>query len=320
MRNRFSPTRSTSWALTFTLVVVTVASMGCPSNTPPAAIVWPISGTTQMDGPLSSTFGPRLKASEADRYDFHRGIDIPTPVGSDAHAIADGTVRLAGNYSNYTDTVIQIAHADGKGGTYYSNYIHMSEVLVSEDDVVEAGDVVGKTGAGESGFPHLHFEIRDAGLFQRNCINPFGKLPYPDENAPSVTIDEVDTTTPTNPIVTVTVSLPRADDFDELDFNAVTVSTWQKSGETTTLLDEQSFDMNQWNFEFTPLSPEDATVNLDDADYNGVHVEPESFVTASTEYVIHFTFNELTGPANPSNLVVRAVATDVKGNANEDEQ
>jgi len=34
------------------------------------------------DFPLSSSFGPRQKASENFRYDYHRGIDIPTPFKS----------------------------------------------------------------------------------------------------------------------------------------------------------------------------------------------------------------------------------------------
>lgn len=39
--------------------------------------IWPLSGNSTPDLPQSSPFGPRLKASEAFRYDFHRGLDLP---------------------------------------------------------------------------------------------------------------------------------------------------------------------------------------------------------------------------------------------------
>ena len=45
--------------------------------------VWPIHASNTPDylvsdrNRLSSTFGPRQKASAGDRYDWHRGIDIP---------------------------------------------------------------------------------------------------------------------------------------------------------------------------------------------------------------------------------------------------
>lgn len=80
--------------------------------------VWPTSGTSTRDFPLSSTFGPRLKASEACRYDFHRGIDIPVPCDTPVRAIADGTVRLPGDYDSHTDRLVQIRHDKPEGGKY----------------------------------------------------------------------------------------------------------------------------------------------------------------------------------------------------------
>lgn len=301
-----------------TTIVASLCFFGCPQapvETPD--VVWPISGTVTPDGPLSSAFGPRLKISEGSRYDFHRGIDIPAPLGSDVHAIADGTVRLAGTYPQYSDMIVQITHDDGEGGVYYSNSIHLSKVLTSEGAVVAAGDVIGETGVGDSGFPHLHFEIRDGGLFQRNCVNPFEVLPYADESAPSVTINAIDVSDPMSPDVTVSVSLPRTEEDDELDFNAVTVSILDQDGAKQALVDEHSFDITVWNYEFTPMPPDDPTAILDQADFNGVLVEPETFSTTSDEYVMHFTFHELTGLPDPSTMVVRAVARDIVGNSTE---
>jgi murein DD-endopeptidase MepM/ murein hydrolase activator NlpD len=92
----------------------------CPQQQQ-APLVWPISGTTTPDAPLSSTFGPRLKASESFRYDFHRGVDVPTPIGSAVHAIAEGTVRIAGEHPGYSDLLVQVVHQHADGTSYYSN-------------------------------------------------------------------------------------------------------------------------------------------------------------------------------------------------------
>ena len=42
------------------------------------------------------------------RYDFHRGVDIPIPIGTPLVAIDDGTVRIAGSHSAYGDGVVQV--------------------------------------------------------------------------------------------------------------------------------------------------------------------------------------------------------------------
>ena len=42
------------------------------------------------------------------RYDFHRGVDIPTPLHSDVYAVADGTVRINGSHPAYSDGVVQV--------------------------------------------------------------------------------------------------------------------------------------------------------------------------------------------------------------------
>ena len=58
----------------------------------PLAFIWPVSGMDSADLPHSSAYGPRLKASEDFRYDYHQGIDIPTPLNTPLLAVADGTV------------------------------------------------------------------------------------------------------------------------------------------------------------------------------------------------------------------------------------
>lgn len=131
-------------------------------------LVWPIGKKVQPDLPQSNCFGPRIKVSEGkysfnnlgNRYDWHRGVDIPTPYNSSVYSIADGVVRLAGNYSNYEDTVIQINH---KGitnkGLIYSNYLHMFNVYVKEGENVTVGQLIGTSGKSVSNFEHLRNDL-----------------------------------------------------------------------------------------------------------------------------------------------------------------
>lgn len=51
----------------------------------------------------------------------------------------------------------------GKVGTYYSCYLHLSELSVAKDQMVAEGDIIGKTGStGQSTGEHLHFQIDTA--------------------------------------------------------------------------------------------------------------------------------------------------------------
>ncbi len=119
---------------------------------------------------LSSTFGPRLRISCNNCYDFHRGIDLSVVTGTEVYAVADGTVF---NIVTYTDgglTVI-LKHAFGqsityKGKTidsYYSYYMHLNSTLatLAKGQTVKKGDLIGYSGqSGSAVDPHLHFELR----------------------------------------------------------------------------------------------------------------------------------------------------------------
>src|SRR5262249_12053225 len=54
--------------------------------------VWPL-GTSLTPDEMNTSYGPRI---DADRWDFHDGIDLPASVGTAVHAIADGVVHRAG--------------------------------------------------------------------------------------------------------------------------------------------------------------------------------------------------------------------------------
>ena len=87
---------------------------------------------------------------------LHFGNDYGVPTGSDVKACAEGKVVLAEDRIS-TGWSIVIEHLPG----LYSVYYHMSELKVSEGDMVKQGQLIGKSGAtGMATGPHLHWEMR----------------------------------------------------------------------------------------------------------------------------------------------------------------
>jgi murein DD-endopeptidase MepM/ murein hydrolase activator NlpD len=109
---------------------------------------WPVRG------PISSYFGYRTSPFSG-RQEFHQGIDIAVPYGTEVKAAGDGRVIFAGYQAGYGYTVI-IDH--GYGLT--SKYSHNSSNLVKEGDEVVRGQPICRVGnSGRSTGPHLHFGI-----------------------------------------------------------------------------------------------------------------------------------------------------------------
>ena len=176
------------------------------------------------DQPLSSTYGPRPLASENNRYDFHRGMDIATPLNTPIFAIADGIVKSAGGHPSYSDPMIRVRHfrpgetGCNNLGCYNSLYLHVNSWVVAADDVVQKGQLIGYTGAsGASGFEHLHFEIRDAPAFDpfsswsRDAVHPLHILPYELPNNTTISFGPVNTSNPDATSAEVTVISNRYD-------------------------------------------------------------------------------------------------------------
>jgi len=106
---------------------------------------------------LYSAFGPR-------RGRQHKGIDTDLNIGDTLRSVFDGKVRYAEYVSGFGNLVI-VRHFNGLE-TYYA---HQSKILVSLNDMVKAGDVLGLGGeTGNALGPHLHFEIR----YKDNAFNP----------------------------------------------------------------------------------------------------------------------------------------------------
>ena len=107
-----------------------------------------------IKGQLPST--PYKKLGRMWSKGYHTGIDYATPVGTDVHAIADGTIVNANWGRSYG---VQLVCAIDGGWIIYA---HLSSTLVKPGDNVKAGQVIAKSGnSGNSSGPHLHVELRN---------------------------------------------------------------------------------------------------------------------------------------------------------------
>jgi murein DD-endopeptidase MepM/ murein hydrolase activator NlpD len=99
----------------------------------------------------------------------HLGIDIAADSSTPVLASGGGVVVFAG-FSQYGyGNVVQIDHMDG----FATVYGHLSQINVSQCEVVFRGQVIGIAGStGNSTGVHLHFEVRQGNV----NINPWSIL------------------------------------------------------------------------------------------------------------------------------------------------
>ena len=107
---------------------------------------------------ITSKFGPR-------RRRMHNGIDVKVYIGDTIRAAFSGKVRMVKYERRGYGKYVVIRHENG----LETIYGHLSTQMVSEDQYVEAGEVIGLGGnTGRSTGSHLHFETR----FLGQAINP----------------------------------------------------------------------------------------------------------------------------------------------------
>jgi murein DD-endopeptidase MepM/ murein hydrolase activator NlpD len=123
-------------------------------------------------GRLTSGYGMRDNPFTGDS-EFHKGIDLAAPLGTEVFAARDGTVGLVG-VDPVMGNMIIINHEAG----YQTIYGHLAEIHVQLNDAVRSGMIIGAVGTtGYSTGPHLHFEIRRLGASR----DPAALLPMPKE-------------------------------------------------------------------------------------------------------------------------------------------
>jgi murein DD-endopeptidase MepM/ murein hydrolase activator NlpD len=126
----------------------------------PGPLILPVRGAT-----LTQPFGCTALqiepwSSTCPSHHFHSGVDLAAPLDTPIYAATGGSVSLSrerGGYGLYI-----MVTRDPQLSTLYG---HLDWPLVQSGDVVAAGQAIALMGStGNSTGPHLHFEVRIAGV------------------------------------------------------------------------------------------------------------------------------------------------------------
>jgi lipoprotein NlpD len=99
----------------------------------------------------------------------NKGIDIAGRRGDSVKATAAGKVVYAGDALQGYGKLVIVKHNED----YLSAYAHNDHILVKEQQVVKAGQVIAKMGDTDAERVMLHFEVR----FRGKSVNPMKYLP-----------------------------------------------------------------------------------------------------------------------------------------------
>lgn len=113
---------------------------------------YPLDSSDEAHFTVNYVFG-NVYCSDSYSNELYYGVSFGSKTGDNVYAVANGIVTYAGN-ADFTDTpssspdreyytynVVEIDH-----GSYYSRYYFNSEIFVSKDDTVRAGQRIAKTG------------------------------------------------------------------------------------------------------------------------------------------------------------------------------
>jgi murein DD-endopeptidase MepM/ murein hydrolase activator NlpD len=134
------------------------------------ASFWTLPLVRPVPGDVSSPFGLRRVLNGQPRSQ-HRGIDLRGAEGTLVRSAGPGIVALVGDHY-FAGKSVYIDHGSG----VYSIYLHLSEILVRQDQVVSAGEHVGRVGrTGRATGPHLHFGLAILG----ETVDPLPLFTFP---------------------------------------------------------------------------------------------------------------------------------------------
>lgn len=121
--------------------------------------IWPVKGR------ITSPYGVRVLSG---RKEFHSGIDIGAPTGTNIVAAESGMVSYAGYMRGFGNVII-LSHNRGYSTVYGHNLVN----IVKNGQYVKKGSIIGKVGrTGNASGSHLHFEVRLSG----KPVNPLSYL------------------------------------------------------------------------------------------------------------------------------------------------
>ena len=111
---------------------------------------WPVKGR------VSSGVGMR-RSPWTGETEHHAGLDIPNPIGTPVHAPGDAVVESI----DVKRGTIVLNHSQ----QIKTHYAHLSKILVRRGERVHKAQLIGNVGnKGKSTGPHLHYEVRVAGV------------------------------------------------------------------------------------------------------------------------------------------------------------
>ncbi|MBR1893421.1 MAG: peptidoglycan DD-metalloendopeptidase family protein [Lachnospiraceae bacterium] len=111
-------------------------------------------------GQVKSYYGYRKNPSTGDNQ-YHRGIDISVPTGTEVYASQDGTVVTAEYNDDYGNYIV----IKDSGGNE-TKYAHLESINVTAGQTVTHGAIIGKTGdTGSVTGSHLHIECMSGGEY-----------------------------------------------------------------------------------------------------------------------------------------------------------
>lgn len=94
------------------------------------------------------------------RWKSHNGTDYAAPTGTPIMTTASGVVERTG-YTAGNGNYVKVRH----NGTYSTQYLHMSKILVRNGQAVQQGDVIGKVGStGLATGPHVCYRFWKNGV------------------------------------------------------------------------------------------------------------------------------------------------------------
>lgn len=106
---------------------------------------------------ITSKFGYRTDPKTGKPNEFHNGIDLAVPAGTQVKSPMNGIVEAV-NSGGAGGNELIVKHSNG----YKTGYAHLTKALVKKGDKIQQGQVIALTGnTGKSTGPHLHFTLTD---------------------------------------------------------------------------------------------------------------------------------------------------------------
>ncbi len=123
-------------------------------------LVMPVAGATLTQPYGCTTLAIEPWSAECPTHHFHSGVDLAAPMDTTIRAATSGTVLIQREQGGYGLFIVIVR--DPQFSTLYG---HLDMPLVQAGDVVAAGQAIALMGStGNSTGPHLHFEVRIAGV------------------------------------------------------------------------------------------------------------------------------------------------------------